>query len=258
MNILVNPFVKFDYMGFFTTEERWLHPRRVESTYEIIFVVKGTVCIYDERLGDLKIKQGQLALLEPNTLHYGTEETGDVRFYWVHFSLNGGGLPFSKRLFLHFEQGWLFRELLHLSNLPRTPFYEVNAVLVHILSELCRISQDNTEFDRRAEEIYEWLRINASADLKAELAARNFGFSKDHLSRILMKSYGCGYKELTVRFICEKAKELLCNTGFYIKEIAAILKFPSDKAFIGFFKYHEGVFPEEFRRNFSKTHMNKK
>lgn len=61
-----------------------------------------------------------------------------------------------------------------------------------------------------------------------------------------------------VRFILFRAKELLCNTGLYVKEIAAELDFPSDKAFIQFFFYHEGVYPEQFRRRFSRTHLNKK
>ena len=37
---------------------------------------------------------------------------------------------------------------------------------------------------------------------------------------------------------------------------AAALGFSSDKAFIGFFKYHEGCFPTEFRDRFGKIHMN--
>lgn len=61
-----------------------------------------------------------------------------------------------------------------------------------------------------------------------------------------------------MRFILSRAKELLCNTGLYVKEIAAQLDFPSDKAFIQFFFYHEGVYPEQFRRRFSRTHLNKK
>lgn len=257
MNILMNKNVKFDYAGYFISKGAWIHPERTESTYELIFVTRGEVCMYDEIAGQVRASDGQVLVLEPNSRHYGTEYTEDVRFYWVHFSLCGR-LPFSRRYFKYFGHNQLFRELLHLCNLPDSADYAVNAVLVHILSELTRLCEPKMKFDRRAEEIYEYLRINADAELKAENAAAKFGMSRDHLTRILKGSYGCGFKELCDRFIMAEARGLLCNTELYVKEIASRLKFSSDKAFIGFFKYHEGAFPNEFRESFSKTHMNNK
>ena len=147
-------------------------------------------------------------------------------------------------------------KLLHLCNLPNAPACAVQAVLVHILCELYRLSEGTQTYDKRAEEIYEWIRINASPTLRTRDVAAHFGYSRDHVTRILRKAYGCGVSELRVRFVCASARELLCNTGLYIKEISHRLGFADDKAFIGFFKYHEGVFPEQFRRRFSRTHMN--
>lgn len=255
-SLLKDSGARFDYAGYFITDSEWIHPDRTEVTYELICVTRGTVHMYDEAAGNVSAEKGQILVLEPGRRHYGTVHSKQVRFYWVHFHLTSSALPFTQRLFPYFEQSQLFRELLHLGNLPQTPDYAVNAVLLHILSELCRISEENAHYDRRAEEIYEWLRINASAGVRLETAAMHFGFSKDHLSRILKKSYGCGFKELTARFLTARARELLCNTELYVKEIAALLGFSSDKAFIGFFKYHEDVFPEQFRSRFSKTHMN--
>lgn len=257
MNILINPNIKFDYAGYFISAGSWKHPERVETTYELICVTKGTVYMYDDIIGDICAETGTVILLEPGCRHYGTASSENVRFYWLHFSTDGS-LPFNKRFFTDFEQVQLFKELLHLNNLPQVPDYAVNSVLIHILSELYKSSDISLKYDRRAEEIYEWLRINADAELTAGAAAEHFGFSADHLSRILKANYGCGIKELTTRFIIEKARSLLCNTGLYVKEIAAQLGFSSDKAFIGFFKYHEGIFPEQFRSRFFKTHMNNK
>lgn len=256
MNIINNPKIRFNYAGYFISKEEWIHPERTEQTYEIIYVTKGSVNMFDGLLGNIEAKSGDAFILEPNTLHYGTKHSKDVRFFWVHFSIEDNSLPFNRRFFSYFEQNQLFKELLHLSNLPNPPHYAVNSVLVHILSEFCRLSDDNCRFDKSAEEIYEWIRINADATLKTETAARHFGYSSDHLTRILKTNYGCGFKELTDRFLLSQARNLLCNTELYIKEIASSLNFSSDKAFIGFFKYHEGVFPSEYRNRFSKTHMN--
>lgn len=256
MTILENPHVHFEYAGCFTQDGRWIHPDRTEITYELIYVTKGVVHLYDEVCGEVHAQPGQVLLLEPEHRHYGTAPSDHVRFYWAHFRLPDAALPFARRVFPHFEQGHLFRELLHLCNRPRTSDYTVNAVLVHILSELCRVSEGTDAFDRRAEEAYEWIRIHASASLRAEDAAAHTGFSKDHLTRILTRNYGCGTKALIGWFVMARARDLLCNTGLYVKEIAAELGFSSDKAFIGYFRYHEGVFPSQFRSRFAKTHMN--
>lgn len=256
MNLLVNGNIKYNYAGFFVSSGKWIHPERIETTYEIIAVVSGTVHLFDGKQGEIFLQKGDAVILEPNICHRGTEYSENVKFYWIHFSPKGGNLPFEKHLFKSFGQGNLFRELLHSANLPNMPEYAVNATLTHILSNFCLASENENEYDRRAEEIGEWIRINASAKLRAEDVSEYFGFSKDHLSRILKNTYGYGFKEISDRFIMAKAREMLCNTELYIKEIASSLGFPSDKAFCMFFKYHQGISPNLFRNRFSKIHMN--
>ena len=255
MNILENPSVSFSYAGLFRSEGRWIHPKRTESTYEIIYVTEGTVFMREGEC-DISAKKGQLFLLSPGVCHYGTAESENVSFYWVHFRIDGE-LPFEGRFFETFENSYLFKELLHYNNLPRVPEYLVNSVLMHILSEMCRLSEDRASgINASAEKIYEWVRINAYASLTVKKISEHFGYSVDHVSRICKKSFGIGAKALIDRFILQKAKSSLTNTDKYVKEIAAELGFSDDKTFIGFFKYHEGCFPSEFRNRFGRLHMN--
>ena len=257
MNILLNQKISFSYAGLFQTDGEWIHPRKTEKTYEMILVTEGEVIM---REGEREIygKKGDLFLLSPDVEHWGSEVTRGVAFYWVHFFLDGI-LPFEKRFFSDFSRGDLFKELLHSNNLAEIPEYLVNSVLVHILSELCRLSEGRLgEYDGRAEKIYEWMRANADADLSVKRVAEHFGYSADHISRICKKNYGLSAKELSTRFLLEKARSSLSNTDKYVKEIAAELNFRDDKAFVAFFKYHEGCFPSEFRNRFGKIHMNSK
>ena len=262
MNILVNPNVSFSFAGLFQSAGKWIHPKKIEKTYEIICVTEGEVYMREERPeGDREIcaKKGELFLLSPNMWHYGTEITENVSFYWLHFSLNGGELPFSGMSFPKFENAYLFKELLHCNNLPRVPEYLVNSVLLHILSELCRMSDGAlSDFDGRAEKIYEWIRINTDAGLTVSRVASHFGYSSDHISRICKQNFGVTAKTLINRFLMAKAKSALSNTDKYVKEIAADLGFSDDKAFIAYFKYHENCFPSEFRNRYGKLHMNSK
>ena len=58
--------------------------------------------------------------------------------------------------------------------------------------------------------------------------------------------------------IIEKAKSLLLNTNWSVKEIGASLEFGDFNKFLKFFKYHTGKTPSEYRNSYSITHMNKK
>ena len=261
MNLLINSNISFSYAGLFQSKGEWIHPSRVEKTYEIIYVTSGEVHMIEElSVGQCEIcaKKGELFLLSPNLLHYGSDITSDVSFYWLHFSVNSGELPFEKRFFESFEPSYLFKELLHYNNLPSIPEYMVNSVLVRILSELCKISDGSyfADFDVKAEKIYEWIRINATAKLKVSQISEYFGYSNDHISRICKRYFKMTSKELINSFLMSKAKSALLNTDKYVKEIADELGFSDDKGFIAYFKYHEGCFPSEFRKRYGKTHMN--
>lgn len=259
MNILFNSYIKFNYAGLFSTEDDWIHPDRVENTYEIMYITAGEVYLNDEVLGEICLTKGSLAILEPGKRHYGSKISKNTSFYWVHFSVSEESELFKGVQLSRFDNPHLFKELLHFAFLPSSPEYLVNSILIRILSEIRYLCENTSgSADKAAEEIYEWIRANAGASLTAEKTARHFGFSSDHITRIIKKSYGVGTRQLIDRFILSKAKELLANTGKYIKEIAFELGFDSDKAFIGFFKYHEGVFPSEFRNKFYKIHMNSK
>jgi AraC-like DNA-binding protein len=255
MSILQNPSVEFVYAGLFQRKGEWIHPERVESTYEIIYVTSGEVFLEDGGK-ELHLTSGQLLILSPNQMHRGTRTTNDVAFYWLHFHLHGE-LPFDTRLITHFEGAALFREVLHYNNLPVAETDLVNALLLQILAMLAHLSRNRrNRYDEKAERIYEWTRIHALSGMTVGQIADHFGYSTDHVTRICKRAYGIGVRELIDRFLVARAKELLCNTDKYVKEIAAELNFPNDKAFIGFFHYHEGIFPSELRQRLGKTHMN--
>lgn len=206
---------------------------------------------------ELHASPGQLMLLYPNVEHYGSRQSADVSFYWLHFFVEDGTLPFEQTLFEQFDHSYLFKELLHYNNLPVKPEYLVNAVLIKILAEMCFASQNASHVSKQiAEEIYEWIRVNSSASLTVQKTALHFHLSSDHISRVLKQNYGISAKALIDRFIVLKARELLTNTNLYIKEIAYRLDFASDNAFVGFFKYHEGVFPSEYRNQYYRIHIN--
>jgi AraC-like DNA-binding protein/quercetin dioxygenase-like cupin family protein len=258
VNVLSNPKIKFNYAGLFHSSKTWTHPKRVENTYEIIFVTEGKVYM-KEGEKDIVAKAGDLFLLSPFVEHFGTKATSNVSFYWLHFSLNDATLPFTKTFFSDFDSAYLFKEILHYNNLPTPPVTLINSVLVHLLSKLFQMEEKSKEnFNAKAEKIHEWIRANASAKLTLKDVSEHFGYSKDHITRICKVNFGVGAKPLINLFVLNKAKNLLSNTDKYVKEIAGELNFADDKAFISFFKYHEKCFPSEYRNRYGKIHINSK
>lgn len=258
MNILNNPNIQFAVAGLFSSEAEWIHPVRTETTYELIYVINGTVHL-EEAGTEYTLTSGQLILLRPEIMHAGYRSSCNVSFYWVHFYADTDQFSITDSYFPKFDSAYLFRELLHYCHLPCCPDCQTNSILIRILSEMyfmqyCKWAPAN----QTAEEIYEWIRVNADARLTVSTAAAHFNFSPDHLSRLLLKSFGAGTKAIINKFLLMRAKNLLSNTGKYIKEIAYELGFENGKAFIEYFRYHEGIYPGDYRNRYFKTHMNKK
>lgn len=258
MNILMHPSVSFSGAGLFQTHRDWIHPARLGINYEIIYVTEGEVFIAEQDR-EYCLRAGEVLLLSPGMFHRGTRSSSQVSFYWLHFELSEGVLPFDCRYFDRFENAALFKELLHISNLPDAPDYFVNSILLHILSELCYLSKEHAiTRDQKAERIYEWLRIHTTAKMTVDFAAQKLGYSPDHLSRLCKKHFGIGARELINRFLIDQIKTLLVNTDLYLKEIARRLEFADDKALIGYFKYHESNTPTAYRNRYPCLHMNAK
>ena len=70
--------------GKFVSQGEWIHPDRVISTYELIFVLHGTVCITEEKQV-YHLKKNDLLLLEPGRRHFGHQASSNTSFFWVHF-----------------------------------------------------------------------------------------------------------------------------------------------------------------------------
>ena len=104
--------------------------------------------------------------------------------------------------------------------------------------------------------ILEWIRIHSTAALSLHRVAREFNYSKEYLARYFKKNMGMSVHEYVNRMKVSKAKELLCESGASIKEIAGDLGFEDEKYFMKLFKRYEKVTPRTYRRAYSLTHLN--
>ena len=250
--------LSYEGAGLFTTEDPWIHPKITEQDYELIYVTQGTVYLR-EACEDYELQKDDLILLQRDVFHEGSRYSqGKTGFYWVHFqcaelkSLYPHG-----RLLRQFSYQHAFRKLLHFACSGLMPGYAGDVQVLNILSEMYRKqAEDTLDQSKLLNEVFEYIRLHICRRPSVGQTAAHFSYSAEHLSRIFKRSLGIGLKEYIDGEIIKKAKELLCNTNYSIKQISGIMNFENSNLFINFFKYHEGKSPSAFREIYRKIHMN--
>ena len=248
--------IKFKLMGLFTTDHEWIHPERIEKTFEIIYVTEGKVSLFeDDKIYELT--KGDLVLLRPGILHGGHSKSfGRTSFYWLHFT---GDFPLEFCGYTgNFVGAGMFRELIHYDTLSSADYEASRIITEHILLNI-KSAHLNELKNKLPKEVHEWIRINAKSGLTAKMVSDHFDYNSEHLSRIIKKSYGISLKKLIDKLLCDEFENLLLNTNYSLKEISTFLGFGNDlSSCINFFKYHKKISPSVYRKKFSEIHMNAK
>lgn len=252
---LENTKIELSLMGLFTSNKEWIHRPAVKKTYEMICVTAGTVYICEDE-NYYELKKGDILVLRPNISHKGYKiSSPPVSFYWIHFHVSDESIVQPPFLIHDFTNTALFKELIHYGTSPEYPQYMKESVFVHILTEATAKRFISSAL---VNNVVEWVRINAGAQLTVRKTAENFGYNDTYLSKLINKHYGMPLKTLISRFTIARANDYLCNTNYSVKEISSMLEFSSPNAFINFYKYHENTTPTKFRNAFSHTLMNNK
>lgn len=248
----------YEGAGLFSTQEQWIHPQITERDYELIYVTQGTVFLYEAEK-EYELHEDDLILLRRNVPHGGSRySTGKTAFYWVHFQCSQLEkiYPYGQVL-RRFAYQHTFRKLLHLTCSGFMPGYAGEVQILDILTEMYRRqAEDAREQSKLLNEVFEYIRLNICRRPSVGQVAAHFSYSAEHLSRIFRKSSGIGLKAYIDGEIIKKAKELLCNTNYSVKQISGILNFDHSNLFVNFFLYHEGKSPSAFRETYRRIHMN--
>ena len=86
--------------------------------------------------------------------------------------------------------------------------------------------------------------------------ARRFGFNEDYLTRLFKRHLGVGFVRYVNAERLARARNLLVQTWFGIKEIAWQCGFPDEKYFMRLFRETEGMTPTAYRNAYHRTHLN--
>jgi len=243
--------------GKFVSQWEWIHPDRTINSYEIIFVIKGTVYI-EEDGRRYRVKENELLLLEPNRRHFGYKKSTNTSFFWVHFT----DLPVLDINLKHqnvseaYHLSLLFKQLMHFHNEKES--HESLDYLTRLILIECFSSAKKEKPNPKVSEISAWIKANRDTVLKVEQVCSHFGYNADYISRLFKASQGKSLKEYIDDVKLDYIKHLLIISNMSIADIAYNTGFEDYKYFLKFFKYHEGITPTQFLKTYPNTHINKK
>ncbi len=107
-------------------------------------------------------------------------------------------------------------------------------------------------------EIKEWIRRNCESNVRTSEIADAFGYNEDYLNRIFKRQCGVGLKKYIDGIRLDMIRRDLLIGGVTLSEISEKYGFSEYKYFLNFFKYHEGMSPNSYRKTYYNMHTNSK
>ena len=87
-----------------------------------------------------------------------------------------------------------------------------------------------------------------SDDAQLRGFAEHFGYNKDYLLRLFRERYGITIKKYINEKKMTMVKRILITTDMSVAKIGASIGFEETELFEKFFKYHEKVTPQRYRK----------
>lgn len=238
---------------------------RILSEYQIVYISKGKGFFKSESTKKTSISRGQAIILFPGQWHtYCPLKKTGWNEYYIGFEgkfidnivENGFISPSNQVLKVGVNEDLvnLFSTAIKVAKEDKTAAQQnLAGITVNILGSILFMAQNKNFETRDTAQKIEKAKIimleNINKDVDAKEIAANLGIGYS-LFRKTFKEY-TGYapaqyfQELKLR----KAKELLADTNYSVKEISYELNFNSYEYFLSFFKKKVGVTPIEYRNS---------
>ncbi len=243
--------------------------------FELNYVLHGTVTEYVNHV-PVVLKENELLFMTPGVYHSCYPCAGAKGFNIILRKewLDRFQAELYKRRADHFlnrmdkKNGWFIFNTLS-GNVPEyivallkcNPSVVMEALEKEALAKLillglnaCRPQENatSTSQERRktvnAEEILNYIAQNfATATLSG--TAAHFGYTPEHLHRIIKKQTGNGFSVFQLSARMSKAAYLLSETNIPIHRIACMLGLSGSEYFCRMFKKYTGVSPREYRKS---------
>ncbi|POP45363.1 AraC family transcriptional regulator [Superficieibacter electus] len=261
--------VKVQNGGLFISRGLGRHPARKLTSWEVIFVEKGTLAIQEEE-NVFRVNAGESLVLWPQRYHVGTEDfPDDLKFYWLHFEVTTEAHPGEWITRLAVPQHVkvsdpqyiisLFRQFLNeQESMQRSVALELALLLIlqHIaLGADHKASQDDagTALAWKAQQL---IRTQFHLPLSTSTLAKELHCNADYLGRVYRRVFRLTLTEAIHRQRVRAAEKMLISDARSLKEVAGLCGFSDAGYFRHIFRKYTGLTPAAWKRRYCKEHIN--
>ncbi len=249
--------------GYFISRGVGSHPERIIDSFEIIYVARGELRMFEDEK-NFVVPSGHALLLQPGKKHGGAGSyPSGLAFFWVHFSPSSAAveefvrtlpqslaMPYPERM-----TSW-FRRFLDDQEQPGRDGLQAGLLILLMLSEFRSSPCRSEKHDGMAGKALEYIKLNFEQPISTATVAAKLQCNPDYLGRIFREAYGHTITErITEERLCHARKRLLEST-MNISEITAACGFNDPAYFRRCFVAKSGMTPLKFRRLYGKIHMN--
>lgn len=253
-----------DNSGFFISRGKGRHPTRRIDSYELIFVVGGTLKMFEEKI-KYELRPGDCLILFPDRLHGGgADYPRDLSFYWIHFQIRDTAfekifrkMPRHHSLSFPDKMTRWFRCFLNEQEGELAPL-QGDMLMALMISEFQLIRSNKIEGQNiLAEKALKQIKINFGIpEFSTSKIAGDLQCNPDYLGRIFKRAYGKSLTESLNSQRIRHAQNLLLDSAMSIKQIALSAGYNDLAYFRRRFSKESGMSPARYRKLYGKLRIN--
>jgi len=264
--------VKVQNGGLFISRGIGTHPTRRLSSYELIYVVRGTLSLQEENTR-FDLYEGEYMLLFPDREHKGvTTFDPELKFYWLHFDIVKmatviDSQQMSPSLQLNIPQHGNVYDRETLLTLFRLFLYEqerggdsLALFLILLMQEVARAGPENVESGgpgvALAYKARQLITTQFHLPLGACALAGRLHCNADYLGRVFRQTFQMTLTDaLHKQRVAAAEKLLLANTG-NVADVARLTGFNDVAYFRRVFRKLLGITPAAYKKLYCREHIN--
>lgn len=249
--------------GLFVSRGRGAHPTRTIDSWELIWLVRGELCLFEEeRRFDLRA--GDALILWPDRRHGAAAPyVPECSFYWVHFRFepdsSGAAIPRHVRVARPDRLTALFRQYLNdqeTGELSPAQAALLIQLMLHEAGRPPRASADDRPAAALARLARQYLLENIDGDVSTAAIARVLGCNADYLGRCFRSVYRETITDAIQKERLTRARALLLDGNESVDRIARACGFRSPAFFRRVFHRAIGLSPTRYRAMHARVRLN--
>ena len=237
------------------------HPVRIIDSAELIYVVSGTLGIFE---GDqlYSVTAGSYLLLSPGVRHGGTAAyPPNLSFFWAHFEPGDGFLAALRKtgIVAHPEKLAQAFDFLLSEQQSRNDRTSCNILFSLILHEISLLPQDQPvreSGNALADAAKRLITLRYTDNISTADVAELLHCNPDYLGRLYRRTYNISLLEDLCRIRLKHASALLREGSLSIKEVAFSCGFNDLTYFRRRFFRQYSIRPGQYRKMYAAAHIN--